>query len=80
MAELIAHEIEIGAAVQRRRRQTRELVERHGAINLETVLVLAHAPVDRRIRHREEERLAADERLVVALDVTDDLLFGALVR
>ena len=80
VAELVAHEVEVRAAVERSRRETRHLVERNRAVGLDAVLVLGHAEVNRSVGKLEEERLAADERLVMRLDVGDDFLLGALVR
>ena len=78
--ELVAHEVEVAVLRERARREPRHLVERDAALDDEPVLVHAHPVVDGRVDELEEERLAAHERLVMALHVGDDLLLGALVR
>ena len=79
MAELVAHEVEVGAAVQRKRGEPRHLVERHAARDGQILLILAHPVIDFLIHQLEEERLAAHERLIVRLHIRNDLLLLAPV-
>ena len=79
MAELVSHEVQVGAAVESAGSETGHFVQRDCTLDLDSVLILAHAAVDCGVRQLEEEGLAADKSLVMRLHVGNDLLFGPLV-
>ena len=74
MAQLVAHDGEVAAAGRRGGGEADDLVEGHGPVGHRAAHSAVHGVVDRRPHHLEEEGLAADERLVVALDVADGAL------
>ena len=80
MAELVAHEVQVAAVDRGRRREADHLVQGDAARDGAALVVLAEMPVHVRVDEAENDRLVADECLIVALAVRDGLFAGAAVR
>ena len=80
MPELIAHEIQVGSAIECTGRQANHLVQGNRPLNCLPVLVRGHALINRRVRQLEEEGLPANQGLVMGLHITDDTLLSTPIR
>mmetsp|Transcript_24606 Transcript_24606/g.76616 ORF Transcript_24606/g.76616 Transcript_24606/m.76616 type:complete len:642 (+) Transcript_24606:455-2380(+) len=80
--ELVAHEVQIPLAAEAQHQQPDHLVHGEAPVDAEgglRTLDEAHAGVHLCVHEPEGDRLVADNRLVVGLDVRDDLLLPTAV-
>ena len=76
MAELIAHEIQVGMASQRDGEKPDHLVQGDPPVDLKALLLQAHLEIDLALHEPESDGLVADQRLVMRFAVGNGLYPG----
>ena len=77
VAEFVAHEVEVAVASGGEGEEAGDFGEGDAAVGVGVRVGAGHAVVDGGVEETEEEGFAADDGLVVAFDVGDDLFFRA---